>query len=106
MTPWRELDADDSPRPVGASLDRIAQRLGAPKASALAAVFDRWNEVVGDAVAAHAKPRSLRKGSLVVAVDDAAWATELRSIADRIVARCAEVAGVDVVTNIDVRVAR
>ncbi len=104
MSPWRPLDEDEGPRPVKASLDRLAQRFGAPKAAALEVLFDRWAEVVGDAVAAHARPRSLRKGALLVAVDDPAWATEVRSISAQIVARCAEVAGVEAVTELEVRV--
>ncbi|MBA3655667.1 MAG: DUF721 domain-containing protein [Actinobacteria bacterium] len=106
MTPWKPLDEDSGPRPVAASLDSITRKLGAPKAKSLAAVFDRWVDVVGDGVAGHATPRALRNGVLVVAVDDPAWATELRFMAPTIIERCAAIAGPDAVTRIDVRVAR
>jgi len=104
VTNWKPLENDDAPRPVRASLDGLAKRLGAPDAAALEALFDGWAGVVGDAVAAHAQPRSLRTGTLFVAVDSPAWATELRSLTARILARCAEVAGPGVVNEIDVRV--
>lgn len=89
-----------------ASLDGLARQLGAPGAGALEVLFDGWPGVVGAAVAAHARPRALRRGVLVVAVDDAAWATELRSISGQIIERCREVAGPDVVDAIEIRVAR
>jgi len=101
---WKPLDEDNGPKPVKASLDAIARRIGAPKASALVAVFDRWTEVVGPAIAAHAQPRTLKKGTLVVVVDDPAWATELRFRGPEIVEGCAVVAGADAVAKIEVRV--
>jgi predicted nucleic acid-binding Zn ribbon protein len=101
---WKPLDDDHDPRPVGASLDAIAQRLGAPKASALTAIFDRWTDVVGAAIAAHAQPRTLKKGTLVIAVDDPAWASELRFRSDEIAERCSAVAGSGTVAKIEVRV--
>jgi predicted nucleic acid-binding Zn ribbon protein len=104
LTNWKPLDEDQSPRPVRASLDALARRLGAPGAVALEALFDGWPDVVGEGVAAHTRPRSLRNGTLSVAVDSPAWATELRSLTAGILARCDEVAGPGVVTAIDVRV--
>jgi predicted nucleic acid-binding Zn ribbon protein len=106
MSPWKPLDGDPGPRPVSDSLDAVARRFGAPKASALEALFDRWAEVVGDAIAAHARPSSLRKGTLVVAVDDSAWATELRSLVPQIIERCALFAEAGTVERVDVKVRR
>ena len=106
MSPWKPLEDRDEPRPVRASLDDLARRIGAPGATALETLFDGWARVVGDAVAAHARPRALRRGVLVVAVDDPAWATELRSMTAQIVQRCDELAGAGVVSAIDIRVAR
>ena len=101
---WRPLDDDAGPRPAKASLDAIAHKLGAPKAASLAALFDRWAEIVGDAVAAHAQPRSLKRGVLSVAVDHPAWATELRYMEAEIMARSNGVAGAGTVAKIEVRV--
>ena len=101
---WKPLDEDNGPKPVRASLDAIARRIGAPKASALAAVFDRWTDVVGPAIAEHAQPRTLKRGTLVVVVDDPAWATELRFRGPEIVEQCVAVAGPGAVAKIEVRV--
>jgi predicted nucleic acid-binding Zn ribbon protein len=104
MSPWRPLERDDEPRPVRASLDRVIKKMGAPTASSLGAVFEGWADIVGEAVAAHARPRSLRNGTLVVDVDDPAWASELRFLGPQILDRCATAAGPDVVRRIEVKV--
>jgi predicted nucleic acid-binding Zn ribbon protein len=85
-------------------LDSFAKRLGAPAAGALAVVFAHWGEVVGDSVAAHARPVSLVKGVLRVAVDQSGWATQLKFLAPQLVGRLNEVAGAAVVERIEVRV--
>src|SRR5690606_4462307 len=78
--PWKPLprDEDPPPAPLGQPLDRLLRNLGAPPAKAVRSVFDDWVEVVGEPVASNARPVSLRRGRLVVAVPDAAWATQLR----------------------------
>lgn len=92
------------PRPVSDSLESLARQLGAPTASALGAVFSRWEEAVGPAVAAHSRPLSLTDGVLAVAVDQPGWATQLRYLTTTLVSRLEEVAGTGVVQRIDIRV--
>ena len=94
------------PRPVGASLDRLSASFGGPPAGVLTAVFSSWDEVVGEAVAAHARPRSLRHGVLVVVVDDPAWATQLRWLESDLLARLATIAGEGAISRVEVRVRR
>ena len=101
--PEYERSSED-PRQIGDGLDRIAHRLGAPAASAMGAVFSRWEAAVGSAIAAHARPVGLHDGVLTVAVDDPAWATQLRFLANDIVGKIAAVAGPNVVGRIEVRV--
>ena len=113
MTTWRPLRAAGSgpsdrgePRPVRDSLEGLAARLGAPSSASLSAVFSHWEEVVGPAVAAHCRPSTLVRGTLVVEVDDPVWATQLRYLAATIVERLTAGAGPDAVTRVDVRVRR
>ena len=108
MTTWRPLrprggDRPD-PVPVAAALDRLASRLGAPGADALATVFTRWSDVVGPMVSAHTQPISLRGGVLVVAVDDPTWATQLRYLGASVVERLAALLGEGAITRLEVRV--
>jgi predicted nucleic acid-binding Zn ribbon protein len=105
---WRPLPSedDDDPRPVGASLERLAAKLGAPKVAALGVVFSRWNDVVGESVAAHTRPLSLRDGRLVIGVDEPGWATQLNYLTADLLRRLEELIGPGVVTAVDVRVRR
>jgi predicted nucleic acid-binding Zn ribbon protein len=70
----------------------------------LAGVFDRWAEAVGPAIAAHTNPVSLADGCLVVEVDHPTWATQLRFLEADVLARLRDVAGVDDVQRIELRV--
>ena len=53
------------PRPVARVAGPGHAGFGAPRARLLAAVFSRWEELVGPEIAHHAQPRSLRDGVLV-----------------------------------------
>lgn len=106
---WRPLPPaprQEEPHRLGASLDEVARGLGAPPVPVLEAVFSRWAEMVGPALAAHAHPASLTARSLVVVVDHPAWATEVRWLAPGLLARLAEIAGEQVAEAVEVRVAR
>ena len=104
--PSKPPRSEEEPKRVGESLDRVAKRLGAPNSRSLGAVFGHWDDIVGPAVAAHARPVSLRDGVLRVEVDEPGWATQLRYLALDILRRCGEVAGAGVVVSVDVKVAR
>jgi predicted nucleic acid-binding Zn ribbon protein len=95
---------DDDPRPLKESLDRVARDLGVPNVEVLTGVFSHWSDIVGASVAAHARPVSLRDGTLHVVVDQPGWATQLRYLASEIVTRCEEVLGASAVRSLEVRV--
>lgn len=95
---------DDEPKSLRESLDAVTRGLGGPSATALAAVFARWEEVVGAQVAGHAWPRSLRGGVLVIAVDEPIWRTQLTYLESDLLRHLEQVLGTGVVTRIEVRV--
>jgi len=101
---------DDEPIRLGDSLQGVVRSLrpdgnSASTTSALGGVFGRWEEVVGDALAAHVQPVKLDGTTLVVKVDDPAWATQLKFLENTLKQRLAEVAGATI-ERIEVRVAR
>mgnify|MGYP001799911221 CR=1 FL=1 len=104
--PWEPLPGkpDGDPATVGNALDRLMRNLGVPKLATVRSVFDRWPDLVGDQVAAHAKPIALRDGVLTVGVDDPAWATQLRFLEAELLTQIAAEFGPDEVTSIEVRV--
>lgn len=78
--------------------------LGSPVV--LGRLADRWRTVVGDAVAAHARPRNLQAGILTIEVDTPEWATQLRFLEAQIVARVAEAVESEAVTGVQIVVRR
>lgn len=98
------LAGKPEPKRVGDSLDGLARRLGAPAAASMSAVFTKWADAVGPAIAAHTRPVGLTDGVLTVAVDDPAWASQLRFLVNDLVAKVTSVAGPGVVGRIEIRV--
>ena len=91
------------PVPISSSLDGVVRSLRGPSRKAVGGLFGRWGEAVGDQVAEHVKPVKLDEGTLVVEVDDPAWATQVKFLTSMIVERLHTVAGVSV-DRIEVRV--
>ena len=101
-----EGGAGDEPTPLGPVLDRLLAGLGAPPADALNALFERWPELAGPELASHATPAALDGATLVVAVTDPLWATEIRYRQGEVLRRCDETLGVGVIDRLEVRVRR
>jgi predicted nucleic acid-binding Zn ribbon protein len=107
MSSWRPSHDDGQdrpPRPVRESLGCLARRLGAPDPPLLTAVFAQWEELVGPAVAAHARPLSLARRVLVVGVDHPGWATQLRYLAPELLGRLAATAGPGQIERVEIKV--
>ena len=102
----------DEPMRLGDSLQEVVRSLRPDTesrrqqaASTIGGVFGRWDEAVGTAVAAHVQPIRLDGTTLIVEVDDPAWATQLKFLEATLRTRLAEVAGATI-ERIDVRVSR
>ena len=93
MPRWEPLDQE--PRRIGEGLERVL-----PGGRAFTTLVERWSDLVGDNLASHARPSALHATTLVVAVDDPAWATQLRYLGSDLVARCSEALGAGVVTEV------
>jgi predicted nucleic acid-binding Zn ribbon protein len=104
--PWQPLpgDAGADPRPIADSVEQVVRGWGTGSAATTRSLFADWDEIVGPQLAAHARPRSLRQGTLVVAVSDPAWATQLRFLEADLVARIKATTGSREVAAIQVRV--
>ncbi|HMC40620.1 MAG TPA: DUF721 domain-containing protein [Acidimicrobiales bacterium] len=92
------------PRKLSELLDSTTRRLGGPSASTASTVFAHWEEIVGTDIAAHARPVSLHRGILVVAVDHPAWATQLRYMTADLLTRIGDAVGGADVAEIHLRV--
>ena len=65
-------------------------------------MFAEWATVVGEQIAEHATPTSLRDGLLHVAAESTAWATQLRMVQAQLLAKIAAVVGDGVVTALKI----
>lgn len=101
---WRDDDPPDpGTRPVRRlreSLAEVAADLRLDDPEVLSAVLTGWPQVVGEAVAAHTRPRTLRQGVLVVEVDSPEWATQLRYLEEDLLRRLGRSVRPGVVTGI------
>ncbi|MFN8545176.1 MAG: DUF721 domain-containing protein [Candidatus Binatia bacterium] len=72
---------------LGDVLEAALARL--PGAASLAdfALWTEWDAIVGDPLCRHARPGRLRRGVLVVQVDDSAWMQEVHFFKREIRAR-------------------
>ena len=93
---------DWDPQLLDATLGGLVRDRGWALDLRVQAMFGRWSELVGDEVAAHAKPESFADGRLVVRTDSTAWATQLRMLAPTVVRRLNEDLGHGTVTVIEV----
>ena len=80
--------------------------LGAPEASGVQLVFDRWAEVVGESLAARTRPLKIDGSRLVLSVDEPATATHVRFLQAELLTRLEELLGPGRVTALDLRVGR
>ena len=104
--PWLPLPADghEEPAPLGSTLDRVVGHLGGPSADALTRLYRNWDDLAGARLAPHSRPLSLRGGVLVIAVDDPAWATQVRFLAPTLLERFRDGLGGAEVTEVEVKV--
>ena len=105
---WRPLPEPGGPppRPVSASLEAVTRDLGGDGGPALVDLMRRWPAVVGEQVAAHSKPLSLRHGVLTIAADEPAWGAQLCWLEADLRARLDTALGAGVVNRVAVRIRR
>ena len=86
------------------SLPRLAKSLGAPPPAMLTAIFERWEEIVGPVIAAHAWPLKVHDGVLRIGVDQPPWATQLTFLGPELLRKVTAVTGDAAVDRVDIRV--
>ena len=94
--------ANRDPQPLGRLSRELAQTQGWSGRVAEGTVFAEWATVVGEQIAEHAAPTSLRDGVLHVAAESTAWATQLRMVQAQLLAKIAAAVGDGVVTSLKI----
>lgn len=93
------------PLPISSSIDRVLKALRGGDRRTTVTVFSRWAEIVGEPVCHHVKPIKLDGGTLIVEVDEPAWATEMKFLETDLLTRL-NVDGNMPVERIEIRVKR
>ena len=100
---WASPSKD--PRPLSEVLGKVLRKMKVSDEATALGLFSHWREIVGDPIADHVLPKRLEKRRLVVEVDDAAWATQLKFLEAQLLATLKEHVG-DEVDSLEIRVRR
>lgn len=99
------MPADSEPRPISDGIERLLRSLRGGERRTTVTVFSRWTDLVGEGVAAHVRPLKLDRGTLIVEVDDPAWATQIKFLEEDLLSRLCDSGDMSVQT-LSVRVRR
>ncbi|MFD9891505.1 DciA family protein [Amycolatopsis sp. NPDC059027] len=95
-------DARD-PQPLGRLASRLVADSGWAERLSSARVFGQWARLVGENVAEHAQPVSLKDGELTVQASSTAWAMQLRTLQRQLLAKIAAGVGNGVVKRMRIQ---
>lgn len=62
-----------SPQPISDVLKNVVERLARTKKKDILKIYSIWPEVVNKGLSHHTRPASLRRGTLLINVDESAW---------------------------------
>jgi len=100
---WSGPSPDDrDPQPLGRIVSRLAADRGWSSRLTTGRLFGQWGAIVGEDVAEHARPMSLKDGELTIQAESTAWATQLRLLAGSLLQRIAAEVGHNVVTRLHI----
>ncbi|MGA8115105.1 MAG: DciA family protein [Actinocatenispora sp.] len=78
------------PQPFGALVEKLVRDRGWQQPAAEGTVFGAWEKVVGTSIAEHCRPVKLTDGELTIEAESTAWATQLRLLSGKILAKIAQ----------------
>jgi predicted nucleic acid-binding Zn ribbon protein len=93
----------EDPQPLGAAIEGLLDDQGWRTSAAVGSVFGRWEQIVGEALAAHTRPGGFTDGELLVIADSTAWATQVRLLRAQLIRRLNSELGAGTVTGVKVR---
>jgi len=77
----------EDPQPLTNAIEGLLDQHGWQQRAAMGSVFGRWEQIVGQDLAAHTRPDTFADGELAVTADSTAWATQVRLLAPQLVRR-------------------
>jgi predicted nucleic acid-binding Zn ribbon protein len=102
--PWSGAGPDDrDPAMLGAAVGDLVRDRQWEKTLRSAGILTRWEQIVGEEIAAHCRPVRLEAGRLSCVAESTAWATQIRLLAVSLLQRIAAELGPGVVTTLTVQ---
>ncbi|MBW3663206.1 MAG: DUF721 domain-containing protein [Actinobacteria bacterium] len=99
-TEGERLRAARAPQTVGSVVDAFVAEHGWAVRLRGARLFDRWEEVVGPALAKRCEPVRVVGGTLTVRAENQTWATQIRYMTTRLREQAAAAIGADLVKEV------
>ncbi|MHB1988461.1 MAG: DciA family protein [Acidimicrobiales bacterium] len=90
--------------PIGDAMTSLLRSRGLGATVVLARVLSSWQSAVGADLASKIRPVALRHRELVCEVDDSAWATQVKLLSKKLLARLSEEVGASVADELSVHV--
>jgi predicted nucleic acid-binding Zn ribbon protein len=78
------------PQSFAKLLQKLVTDRGWQQPAAEGTVFGSWEKVVGPSIAEHCRPVKLTEGELTIEAESTAWATQLRMLSGKILAKIAQ----------------
>jgi predicted nucleic acid-binding Zn ribbon protein len=97
-------DRPEPPEEVGAVLREVLAQPRMRPGVSLGRLVRAWEDVVGPDLVRETRPVALEEGGLVVAVSTAAWAVQVRFLAEEVRRRANEMLGAEMVRSVRVTV--
>ncbi|MDQ3990881.1 MAG: DUF721 domain-containing protein, partial [Actinomycetota bacterium] len=100
----RNPENEDGPQPVGSVIRGLLGRGAMRQGVLIGRLGGRWTDVVGERLARETRPAALRDGGLTVEASTAAWAAQVRFLAEEIRRGANSVLGAEEVREVRVTV--
>ncbi len=95
-----------TPQPIGDVLKSVVEKLDKAKEKGISRILSAWPSVVGKDFSRRTRPANLKKGALLVFVEDSAWFYQLNLQKEKLLKALQKRIGADKVQKIQFRVGK
>lgn len=93
-----------APEPISGVLKNVVEKLSQAKKKGIFEVLSAWPALAGKELSRHARPVSLKKGVLLVSVDESAWLYQANFQKEELLKALKEKAGAEKIRKIQFRI--
>lgn len=93
-----------TPQPIGDVLKDVVEQLGQTKKKDIARIFSLWPALAGKQLSRHTQPVSLRRGTLLINVDESAWLYQVNLQKEVLLKRLKTKLGADKIQKLQLRI--